>query len=126
MLSPSLRDSLMSRLSAPIISRPFRSTERERSFVRVQLDPKSFEMNSRLAPRYTVPDVCLDAITGASQSYRYAGSPAGGRGLIPIASPVIGSTSDRLPLLDDEYTLRQSSLSTALPVPSLNPISIQS
>ena len=45
---------------------------------------------------------------------------------MPIASPVIGSTSDRLPLLDEEYTFRQSLLSTAFPVPSLKPISTQS
>src|SRR5262245_66474450 len=83
-------------------------------------------MNRTLPPRYTVPTVWRDAITGASQSKRYGGSPAGGRGVMPIASPVIGSTSERLPLLDDEYTLRQSALSTALPVPSLKPISTQS
>src|SRR5215467_10946215 len=83
-------------------------------------------MKSRLPPRYTVPGVWRDAMTGASQSYRYGASPAGGRGLIPIESPVAGSTSDRLPPLDDEYTLCQSALSTALPVPSLNPISTQS
>jgi len=45
---------------------------------------------------------------------------------MPIELPVAGSTSDRLPPLDDEYTLRQSARSTALPVPSLKPISTQS
>jgi hypothetical protein len=39
MLSPSLRDSLMSRFFTPIISSSLRSIERVRSFVRVHDDP---------------------------------------------------------------------------------------
>src|SRR5262245_43555319 len=102
MPSPSLRESLMSRFLTPIMSRSSRLIARVRSLDRVHVEPKSFEMNRRLPPRYTVPEVWRDAITGASQSKRYAGSPAGGLGVMPNASPVIGSTSDRLPLLDDE------------------------
>src|SRR4051812_31081470 len=82
-------------------------------------------MNSLLPPRYTVPGVCFDAMTGASQSKRYC-SPAGGRGVMPSVSPVTGSTSESEPPEEDEYTLRQSLTSTALPVPSLKPISSQS
>src|SRR5215212_5120306 len=121
MPSPSLRDSLMSRLTTPIMSMVSRLIWRVRSLVRVHVEPKSFDVNSRLPPRYTVPAVWRDAITGASQSKRYGGSPAGGRGRMSSRSPVLGSTSDRLPLLDEEYTFRQSVWSTALPVPSLKP-----
>src|SRR6266852_5268174 len=126
MPSPSFRESLTSRLATPIISIESRSIERVRSLLRVHVEPKSFDVKRRLPPRYTVPDVCRDAMTGASQSKRYGGSPAGGRGLMSSRSPVIGSTSERLPLLDEEETFRESLLSTALPVPSLKPISVQS
>src|SRR4030095_2661793 len=111
MLSPSLRDSRMSRFTTPIISSASRLIERVRSLLRVHVDPKSFDVKRRLPPRYTVPEVCRDAMTGASQSKRYGGSPAGGRGEMPIVSPVAGSTSDRLPLLGEEYTLAPSDLS---------------
>src|SRR5439155_19503970 len=100
-ISPSLRESLMSRLTTPIISSVSRLIARVRSLLRVQVEPKSFDTKRRLPPRYTVPGVWREAITGASQSKRYPGSPAGGRGVMPIESPVIGSTSDRLPPLDD-------------------------
>ncbi len=49
--SPSLRESLMSRFSTPIIGIESRLIERVRSFVRVHVEPKSFEMNRRLPPR---------------------------------------------------------------------------
>src|SRR5262249_57683670 len=52
--------------------------------------------------------------------------PGGGGGVMAGVPPVTGSTSERFPPDEDEYTLRQSATSTALPVPSLKPISSQS
>ena len=66
--SPSLRERRMSLFLIPIIISVSRLIERVRSFVRDQFDPKSCEMNRRFAPRYTVPDVCCDAATGASHA----------------------------------------------------------
>jgi len=66
--SPSFLESLMSLFNTPIIVSSSRSIERVRSLLRVQVDPKSFDVKRRLPPRYTVPDVWREAITGASQS----------------------------------------------------------
>src|SRR5436305_1196877 len=68
--SPSLREILMSRSSTPMSLSVSRLMARVRSGVRVHVVPMSFEMNSRFAPRYTVPAVCRDATSGASQSHR--------------------------------------------------------
>ena len=59
-------------------------------------------MKSLLPPRYTVPGVCFEAMTGASQSKRYGASPGAGRGVMPCVSPVTGSTRDRFPPDEDE------------------------
>src|SRR5215467_8419032 len=124
--SPSLREILMSRPRTPMSGIVSRFTWRVRSGVAVHVEPRSFEMKSRLPPRYTVPGVWRDATSGESQSHRYAESPLGGCGLMSRRSPVAGSKRCTLAPLDEVYTVRQSALSTACPVPSENPISTQS
>src|SRR5678815_1392044 len=124
--SPSLREMRMSRPRTPMRGMVSRFTCRVRSGVALHVDPRSLEMNNLLAAMYTVPGVWRDATSGESQSQRYAESPLGGCGLMSRRSPVIGSKRWTLPLLDEVYTVRQSALSTAWPVPSEKPISTQS
>ncbi len=66
--SPSLRERRISVLRTPASRMVSRLTLRVRSFVAVHVEPKSFDMSSLFAPRYTVPALCTEATIGAVQS----------------------------------------------------------